>query len=726
MTSIIPSSLRRFYPGVNTRVTVPFMLAIIAIAGIGIFTVTRLVAGSIQERFTNQLLDSAKAAVNTIADAEREQLAVLRQIVFTDGVARAVLAGETADLDTWLRPIAANHVVDELLLFDAAAEPVLHLVRLDTLSGVDYAAPPSPPAFAAWEGTRRVLAGDADALGDKFVDVIQSDGGTMFYFSAPVLDDNGDIVGGALLGLRAASLARQITEQSLASIAITDSSGQMMSSTFRGIDPALLELTPEEAAALSGQMNDSFSPVIERTLNNTPYQMMVARFQLRSEPIGLLSVGLPSNYVVEQSSTSRDIFGLVFGAFFIIVGILGLMVARSITRPISRLVSTTRAIREGDLSQRVQLAIPDELGELGISFDEMTDQLVSTNEEIRALYHVQVQQTHQREAILTSISDVVIVQDTQGRIILYNRAAGSLMQALSRNRAERDAFNRLCQFPEDLHQPQMASLADGHYSVLATPVQLETGELLGYVIVFRDITALIESEVLKDELVLQMSHELRTPLSAVRGFVDLVAMIDGHNLSIRSAEFIGKARDHLQTLERLVNQVVDVSAMIANRFDIHPEAFDLAELLQDRFEQWQPTMQARGHRLSLWTSTPELWVMADAHYIEEVLDYLLQNAHDYTLPGGYIAIHLEQQGTEAAVSVVDNGVGIAPEEQEQVFERMYRGRSAGAGETDARGLGLGLYMTRQIMEAHQGSVVLESEPGLGTTVTLCLPLKVAV
>ncbi len=96
------------YPGISARIIGPFLLVVILIAGIGVFTVTRLVAGSVQERFSNQLADSASAASNSIADIERQQLATLRLLVFTEGVPAAVLAGDVASLDLWLRPIAAK------------------------------------------------------------------------------------------------------------------------------------------------------------------------------------------------------------------------------------------------------------------------------------------------------------------------------------------------------------------------------------------------------------------------------------------------------------------------------------------------------------------------------------------------------------------------------------------------------------------------------------------
>jgi two-component system sensor histidine kinase VicK len=444
---------------------------------------------------------------------------------------------------------------------------------------------------------------------------------------------------------------------------------------------------------------------------------------MRSQDLGLLAVALPSNFIVERSSTSRDVFGVLFSALFVVVGFIGVITARSITRPIAQLVDTTRAIREGDLSKRVQLQTPDELGELGVSFDHMTDQLVQQNQKINKLYRQQLQETARRQAVLSSISDAVIVQDPRGKIILQNPTAKALLDSVDQDLdTHRHFFELLCR-PANLAQSRTVSFGDQFFSVLATPVCMPNGELLGYVIVFRDITALVESERLKDELILQMSHELRTPLAAARGYIDLVQMLDSKNLSEQSNTYIVSATESMSTLERMVNQVIDVSSIVSDRFMIELETFNLSHLLDDLVAAWKPVVQKRELMLTLFRPTSDLWIEGDPRHLTQVFDHLLRNAYSYTLPGGLIEVRAESQGTQVAVSVLDSGVGIGPDEIDKVFERMYRGRSADAGPTDARGLGLGLYLSRRIVEAHHGTIRLESQLNFGTIVTVVLPVR---
>jgi signal transduction histidine kinase len=712
------------YPGINARITGPFLLVILVIAGLGVYIVTHLVAGSIQERFNNQLIDSAKAASNSIVDIERQQLATLRLMVFTAGVADALAAHDVASLDLWLRPVAANAGVDDLILFDHTGQSVLQLTRLDNSVGVEYIAP-LPANVGSWLGVQRIIGGQADNLGDKHVDIIGEPPNVMLYISAPVTEAEGNIVGGISVGLTAEQLAARVSQQSLSAVSVYQSDGTLLGTTFRAAEPDMLNLSVERAASILNSVQTG-SPIEEKTLGSTPYQVLYSPFQMRSQDIGVLAVALPSNFIVERSSTSRDVFGVLFSVLFVVVGVVGVLTARSITNPIAKLVDTTRAIREGDLSKRVLLETPDELGELGVSFDNMTDKLVQQNQKINKLYRQQLQETARRQAVLSSISDAVIVQDPYGNVILQNPTAEALMDEVEQDINAHRSFFDLLRHPGELSQPRTVNFADQYFSILATPVCMPNGELLGFVIVFRDITALVESEHLKDELILQMSHELRTPLAAARGYVDLVRMLDGQLLSEQGNTYMDNATNSMSTLERMVNQVIDVSSIVSDRFTVHIETFNLSHIMDELVAIWKPEAQKRELMLSLFRPSSDLWIEGDPVHLQQVLDHLLRNAYNYTLPGGLIEVRAELRGCCVTVSILDSGVGIGPDELDKVFERMYRGRSADAGPTDARGLGLGLYLSKRIVEAHHGKITLASQLNFGTIVTVELPLRQGV
>lgn len=708
------------YPSIRMRVTLPFLLVIIVVAGIGVYIVTRLVAGSIEERFANQLVESARAAANSVVDIERQQLATLRAMAFTEGVPEALIARDSAELDELLRPIAVNAGVDDVIVFDHNGQGILQLF-LARNDFQNFAPQDAPPEVTSWSGVERVLSGEADLLGDKYYDLIGEPPTQILYITAPVGDDSGEVVGGVTVGITISNLILRVTQQALSGVAFYDDQGMLLASTFRGINDSSLRLSSSQVAELLAEVQTA-TPVLEHEFDGVSYQILYSPLQFRSQPSGLLAVGLPSNFIVERSGASRDLFGVLFAALFAIVAVLGLLTARTITHPVTWLVSTTRAIRNGDLTRRVGIRTPDELGELAASFDHMTDQLVQRNAEISTLYYQQLAETVQRDAVLASIGDVVIVQDTKGRTILQNPAAHNLIESISADKSLLQEFNHFRQSLDFLSTARTVRFAQNYYSVLATPVGLPSGELLGYVLVFRDITAIMEAEQIKDELILQLSHELRTPLTAARGYVDLVQMMERNQLSEQGVAFVSSAMESLSTLERMVNHVIDVSAIMADRFTIETAHVNLADLLTNLVEQWIPIARQREHQIVFNLLRNRIWVDADAKRIAQVFDHLIRNAYNYTLPGGRIEVVADVEQGWAAVYIIDNGVGIAADEIDKVFERLYRGRSAEAGPTDARGLGLGLYFAERIVKAHGGTLTLQSEIDFGTVVAVKLPV----
>lgn len=709
-------SRRLPYPGINARIIAPFMLVILAIAAIGVFVVTQLVAGSIQERFNNQLVDSAQAASNTIVDIERQNLSTLRLLVFTDGVPEAVREGNISDLYDWFLPITANADVDDVIIFDANGATMLQLRRV---SGIQYDST-GRPDVSDWESVQNIIDENADDLGDKYFDIIGEAPDQMLYLSSPVTDsDTGEVVGGVTLGIDVKRLTAMVREQSLSAVTFYDDKGAVLGTTFRDSAIPQLSLEGNQTEDIYAQLEGG-SPINELEVDDGQYQMLYAPLKVRSQQVGLLGVALRTNFIVERTSTSRNVFGIVFSALFISIWILGLFVSRSITRPITKLVNTTRAIRDGDLSRRVELKTPDELGELGISFDHMTNQLVQRNQEINELYLQQLQETTQRDAVLASISDALIVQDLSGKIILNNVAAHYLIDSTSRDEKLREEFRMLLQQVKQTVEATTVQFMTDYYSVLATPVQMQGEGTIGYVIVFRNITPIVRAEHLKDELILQMSHELRTPLTSARGYVDLIKMMEAQQLSGQGSKFLENAIDNLKTLERMVTQVIEVSAIISDQLNLAIEPINVAKLLTEKVEEWHPIAANRGLILSLFPVN-NVWVSGDYERLGQVLDHVLQNSYNYTLPGGFIEVSAEHHADRVSISVFDSGVGIDSDDLENVFERMYRGKSADAGPTDSRGLGLGLYMTKQIIEAHRGSISLESKAGAGTMVTIELP-----
>lgn len=712
---------RRLYPGISTRVTAPFLLATVVVAGIGVFIVTRLVAGSIQERLNNQLVDSAKAASNTVVEIERQHISILRAMVFTEGIDLAIQERDIERIDRLLRPVAVNSAVDEVIVFDSRGQGIFQLTRSSLSFTLEYQVS-EPDDLTGRDGVVRVIKGEVDALGDKYVDVVRGENGYIFYFNSPVLNEDGVLVGGISVGITTNKLIRQMSEQALSSLTLYLPEGGILDTTFRTVPEADLLLPSAESYEIYQKVRRT-NPTEERNLNQVTYQVLYVPLEIRSQQIGILAVALPKNFIADRIGTSRNALAALFSTLFVGIAVMGLMVSRSISNPVKQLVSTTRAIREGDLSKRVGLETPDELGELSISFDHMTEQLVESNEEIKRLYHEQVQETARRDAVLSSISDALLVLNPARKITLLNEAAENLMHQCEREESANLRFAQLCSTPEQLSHPQTVKMLNQSFSVLATPVTMPSEELLGHVIVFRDITALVEAERLKDEIILQLSHELRTPLSAAKGYNDLVLLLKNGLLDEQGNHFVASTSEQLAVLERMINQVIDVSKMIAGNFHVEMENIELTEILRNVIDENLPMMNKRQHQMITFLPGNRLWLRGDRTRLAQVADHLLRNACSYTPPGGTIELNVKIRDGYSYIMVHDNGVGIDDDELPRVFDCMFRGRSAEAGPTDTRGLGLGLYIAKQVVEAHRGAISVRSRRGYGTTAAIELPLR---
>lgn len=226
--------------------------------------------------------------------------------------------------------------------------------------------------------------------------------------------------------------------------------------------------------------------------------------------------------------------------------------------------------------------------------------------------------------------------------------------------------------------------------------------------------------LLRDEFISIASHELKTPITAISLQLQLKErMLDQgrESLSVeKQKDFLQKTRRQVTRLQRLIDDMLDVSRIHAGKFSIRKEEFDLAELIQEVFDRFEAQLAAAGCKASLSLySCQGSW---DRYRIEQVITNLITNAIRYA-PGAslYVRLGVHESGIELIFE--DDGPGIAEENLEKIFERFERG--ANSGPSAITGLGLGLYICRQIMEAHQGSIRAEKRGGRGARFVMELP-----
>ncbi len=393
----------------RAKLIVPYVLLTIVVAMVGVFIVTSLVTSSIRERFVNQLFEASRVVADGIVRRERNHLEDLRLMAFMEGVPEAITARDVDRLQDMLWPIALNNRIEAISVIDPLGEEIMTLALEPDTSQYLVS---SGQDFSGFEMVVKGLAGMVDEVGDKYADLMVTSFGPYLFTNAPVRDDSGHMVGLLLVGTRLESLLADLKSQSLADVTILDRSGKFIATTLVEPDKGfqLLELDPTD-------LTSATSTTRELELYGRDYQAVDASLIVRQQDMGILSVILPSNYIVTTMATSRNTFSFLFSLGTVATIIIGYILAQSIAKPILRLRSISQSVAAGDLEQSSGFQRADEIGELANAFDTMTFRLRERTAEAARLYA----ETMERNEELAEIN--ARLQSAQAQLVQSEKLA---------------------------------------------------------------------------------------------------------------------------------------------------------------------------------------------------------------------------------------------------------------------------------------------------------------
>jgi signal transduction histidine kinase len=231
-------------------------------------------------------------------------------------------------------------------------------------------------------------------------------------------------------------------------------------------------------------------------------------------------------------------------------------------------------------------------------------------------------------------------------------------------------------------------------------------------------TALEEADRVKTDFVANMSYELRTPLTSIGGFAEMLAAGYAGKLAPSAADYVAAILESVERLAKLIDDVLDLTQGDRKGVVLEKERIDMAGLVKAATEAIAPKAAEKKQKLDLAVDGSTGVVIGDSRRLRESIEHVLRNAVGYTPDRGKIRVAAGGDDECVTITVADNGPGIAPDEQAQVFNRFHR---VGGNARGDAAFGLGLPLTRQFVEAHGGKVELESKAGKGTTVTLRVP-----
>jgi PAS domain S-box-containing protein len=369
-----------------------------------------------------------------------------------------------------------------------------------------------------------------------------------------------------------------------------------------------------------------------------------------------------------------------------------------------------------------------------LELDQRVDERTQDLAEALAREHAEASKG---QAILTSIADGVIVFDGSGAATIANPAIGRILDRPADEIAGSDLESLMGEAVDADDRELIAGLLrrrEKHrssvkfdwgaktLSVTFAPVR-GAREDVGTVAVFRDFTREAEVDRLKSDFVSIVSHELRTPLTSIKGYLDLVIMGAAGAFNKQQESFLKITRDNAERLHELVSHLLDISRIEAGKLDLDIQVVSLPKVIEQTAGGLQKEFEDRDLTLTvdIPPSLPETF--GDPNRISQILDNLLSNAYKYTVEGGAtVRVRVVQDALQ--IDVVDTGVGIAQEDREKLFTRFFRAEEAMVRQQP--GSGLGLNITRSLVELHGGEIWVESEPGKGSTFSFTLPLPVGL
>ncbi|EAG7503767.1 cell wall metabolism sensor histidine kinase WalK [Listeria monocytogenes] len=481
----------------------------------------------------------------------------------------------------------------------------------------------------------------------------------------------------------------------------------------------------------------SNDPLVKRTLSlgttsedkiykdesnkNNRVWVNVSSIKNKGQVIGAIYLVADIESVYKQVDDITNIFITGTLIAMIITAVLGILLSRTITKPIVEMKRQAYAMARGNYSRKVKVYGVDEIGELADSFNTLTKRV----QEAQAMTEGE---RRKLSSVLAYMTDGVIATDRRGKVILINTPAEKMLRVKHESANGRSIIDVLdigdtYQF-EDLMEVDGSltmdrSTLDKPYVLRAnfSVIQRETGFNNGVIAVLHDITDQEKVDQERRDFVSNVSHELRTPLTSMHSYLE--ALSDGAWEDKEIApRFLEVTQNETERMIRLVNDLLKLSKMDGGREQLEKSFVNFTDFFNhiiDRFEMMKKeTIMFKRH-----IPREPVIIEIDEDKVMQVLDNIISNANKYSPDGGRISFYLKKFEDEIEVSIADEGLGVPDEDLANVFDRFFRVDKARSREMG--GTGLGLAIAREVIEAHGGRIWAERNKNKGTIIKFTLP-----
>jgi len=446
---------------------------------------------------------------------------------------------------------------------------------------------------------------------------------------------------------------------------------------------------------------------------------------------------------------------ILIGLNAVYIVVLAPSAARILTDPLRKTITWAQQIMNGEIDSKLYIATDDEVGDFARYSNKMVESLKHTQQQLQdSMQELNKDQAllkiekNKLDAVITGVVDGVVALDSQKNIIVFNAAMERITGWRENEVLEKpvDAILQLTdsddnryfsdtyllpipspaeEAPDTIEKQLLTLTTKGQnqriVNLLASIIHNENEPETTYIITLHDMTKEHQVETMKLDIVSMAAHELRTPLTAINGYMSVILNEFSERLGEEENKFLQRVQISAQQLASLVDNLLNVTRLEQGRLTLQLQTIDWLELIRtivDEFRFQAGEKQITVHFEEPQEQFPEIQV--DKLRMSEVLMNLISNAIKYTDFGGHVYVSVEHDEDSITTHVRDTGVGIPPKNVQQLFTKFYRVDNRLS--TQNKGTGLGLFITRTVVELHNGTIWVDSEVDKGSTFSFSIPL----
>ncbi len=718
------SETTRQFISLRWRILMPIAVAAMILSMVGAYLVSYSLVGELDEQDLLEVRDNS----DSVAEAFTELGVLHQQELFrmsnTGGVRENIITQNATRLQSLIEPNALLADLDFLVITDATGKEIIALQQIQFSDGrIDYVVL-ERSSVSSIPFLSKVLFEDSSTLSNLIT--LEDD----FYIisAIAITDENNAVIGSISVGTKIDKFLKSVEKSEQFSLGIYDMLGRPL--IANPISDRVI------TAGITQQISETPEQTIIETqiINGSRYHVAYIPLVVNQSLLGVVSVSQLTT--TAAANTTRHVIGL--SAALVMAGVVTIgyrVIAKHVQR-IEIIRDTALALASGNQKARSNIKTSDEIGELASALDRYADVVEHRMTTLTRHLQNQRREANRLQTILESISDGLIILDPSGRILMTNSAAKQLL-----GHSETINLTQLLDTITDtlgpLIAPNIHTVGEptriAHNGKIlqaqAATVLNDSRKRLGMLVTLRDISEDVRREQRYEQLLEELSQEVQLPIS----YAAQDAAIAAAEQNAEPTTLLNFAREvarNARSLQRIIGELRDLQTFSPEDVERVQQPILVSDLLWQLAAQWKPIAQAAHQTLNVHIPDKNYYILGDHRRLQWAIGNLIDNAIKYGLDGNVITLQSEevQDGQTAHFTLRDQGLGIAKDELPHVFKRFFRGHPQKLDGTLVHqpGTGQGLYLTKRVIEAHDGEIAIESIIGEGTTVHIWLPLTAEI